>query len=379
MKENMDQLEEKLREEFERFAREEEKALRKSGGFIMPEGKKEKLYTAIRGKAGKKSVGMDKEEQSVYAGGMYGDREEQSAYAGEMYGDREEQSAYAGGMYEDREEQGAYAGGMYEDREDEIDWADRGDLAVMDADMSVPGGRIKERNLYAELSEEDWRALELGRKLMEQEVHEEFRVKALKKKRKKRRLMYVGVAAVLVMVLGIGVTSMGGAERIIKMVSQMVGGRQVKKATFSDDIKPEVRENEEEAYQKVSEKLGVEPVRILYKSKILKFIKIEFDEKIKTAELFYEYDGKAIIYLINASYSETAWGLDMEDKIVDTTEEEINGCKMEIEEYYVSETKTKKYSASFEYRGLEYYLIGDVEKENFYDILNSLFFYNISR
>ncbi|MEZ3487778.1 MAG: hypothetical protein K1W22_14655, partial [Lachnospiraceae bacterium] len=303
MKENMDQLEEKLREEFERFAREEEKALKKSGGFIMPEGKKEKLYTAIRGKAGKKNVGTDKEEQSVYAGGMY------------------------------------------EDREDEIDWADRGDLAVMDADMSVPGGRIKERNLYAELSEEDWRALELGRKLMEQEVHEEFRVKALKKKRKKRRLMYVGAAAVLVMVLGIGVTSMGGAERIIKMVSQMVGGREVQKINSSEDNYVIARESEEEAYQKVKEEFGVEPVRIINTAETLEFIKLEFDKEMQMAELFYEYDNESILYLINASYSKTSWGVDLEDEVVETMEDNINGCKMEIKEYYVSDTKKKKYSA----------------------------------
>ena len=53
MKEYMDQLEQKIREEFDRIAKEEENALQNSGGFIMPEGKKEELYTAIREKAGK--------------------------------------------------------------------------------------------------------------------------------------------------------------------------------------------------------------------------------------------------------------------------------------------------------------------------------------
>lgn len=346
MKENMDQLEEKLREEFERFAREEEKALRKSGGFIMPEGKKEKLYTAIREESEKKSVGTDKEEQS----------------------------AYAGGMYEDKEEQSAYAGGMYEDKEDEIDWADRGDLAVMDADMSVSGGRIKERNLYAELSEEDWRALELGRKLMEQEVHEEFRVKALKKKRKKRRLMYVGVAAVLVMVLGIGVTSMGGAERIIKMVTQMVGGREVQKINSSENNLVIAEEREEEAYQRIYEEFGVEPVRIIYKAGKMKFIKMDFQEEIRMAELYYEYNDISMIYLINASYSDDSLGIDTDDEILETVEKYIKGCKMEIKEYRVTGKRTKKYSASFEYNGLEYFIVAETGEEDFYKILENLIF-----
>ena len=51
MKEYMDQLEQKIREEFDRIAKEEENALQNSGGFIMPEWKKEELYTAIREKA----------------------------------------------------------------------------------------------------------------------------------------------------------------------------------------------------------------------------------------------------------------------------------------------------------------------------------------
>ena len=73
--------------------------------------------------------------------------------------------------------------------------------------------------LYAQLSEEDLRALELGRKIMEREAREERDGKIIRKK--KRIRMFIGLAAALVMAMGVGVTSIGGPERIIQMIERL--------------------------------------------------------------------------------------------------------------------------------------------------------------
>ncbi len=323
MKEYMDQLEQKIREEFDRIAKEEENALQNSGGFIMPEWKKEELYTAIREKAG---------ESGNSSGETSGDV--QSADVAEMSGE------------------------------------DRGELALADTAVAGRGAGAGRRNLYAELSEEDIRALELGRKILEQEAHKGIRGTVLKKK--KRGRVYIGLVAALVSALAIGVTSLGGAERVIMMVTQMVGDREVEKINSSDENLVMGRENEEEAYQKVSEEFGVEPVRIMYKTNKMEFEKMEFDEKTQTAELYYKYDKSRVAFWINASYVDTSWGIDVEDKIIDETETVIRGCKIGIKKYNVSKSNIHKYSAKFEYRGLEYYLIGVLEEEDFYNIIEHL-------
>ena len=330
MKEYMDQLEQKIREEFDRIAKEEENALQNSGGFIMPEWKKEELYTAIREKAG---------ESGNSSGETSGDV--QSADVAEMPGE------------------------------------DRGELALADTAVAGRGAGAGRRNLYAELSEEDIRALELGRKILEQEAHKGIRGTVLKKK--KRGRVYIGLVAALVLTLAIGVTSLGGAERVIMMVTQMVGDREVQKINSSEENYVIAKEIEEEAYQEVKEKFGIEPVRIINTVETLKFERLEFDEKLQTAELFYKFNNKSVIYFINASYSKTSWGLDVEDEMIGMVEETINGCKMEVKEYYIDETEAKKYSANFKYKGLEYCVVGNVKKDDFYYILNSLFFFNNSR
>lgn len=338
MKENMDQLEQKLREEFDRIAIEEENALQKNGGFIMPEEKKDELYAAIREKIEKKTGKTDRDVQSTVT------------VADEMTGG------------DGRE--------ILPEDPDEMMDEDRGEQIAADAHASDE--KAAKRNLYAELSEEDLKALELGRKLMEQEAHQEFQAKAWKKK--KRRRVYIGLAAALVTVLALGVTSMGGAERVIMMVTQVVGNREVEKINSSENNLVMGKENEEEAYQKVSEEFGVEPVRIMYKTDKMEFERMEFDEETQTAELYYKYDKNRLAYWINASYVDTSWGIDVEDKIVDETEKVIKGCKIGIKKYNISDSNSNKYSAKFEYRGLEYYFIGELEEEEFYNIIGNLFF-----
>ena len=223
--------------------------------------------------------------------------------------------------------------------------------------------------LYAQLSEEDLRALELGRKIMEREAREERDGKIIRKK--KRIRMFIGLAAVLGM--GVGVTSMGGPERIIQMMKRAVGDREITQIDSNED-NLKIIEAEEKAYQKVNETFGIEPVRIRYKAKKMKFEKMEFDKELQIVELYYEYEEEMIAYLINASYEDMSWGVDVEDEIVKSYDEEIKGCNIQIKVYNISPTDEKKYSASFKYKGLEYYLIGVMNEEVFYNILNNLFF-----
>ena len=324
MKEYMDQLEQKIREEFDRIAKEEENALQNSGGFIMPEGKKEELYTAIREKAGKSGNSSGETSGDV-----------QSADVAEMPGE------------------------------------DRGELALADASVAGRGAGAGRRNLYAELSEEDIRALELGRKILEQEAHKGIRGTVLKKK--KRGRVYIGLVAALVSALAIGVTSLGGAERVIRNMMLVIGDREITQVDSSEDNLI-VKENEEEAYQEIEEEFGVTPVKIIYKMKDMEFKEMKFNKKDQIAEVYYEYENKLLLYLINASYLDASLGIDADDKVIDTCEEKINGCKMEIKKYKVSKLKHIKYSASFKYNGLEYFILLETEEEDFKNLLENLFF-----
>lgn len=235
----------------------------------------------------------------------------------------------------------------------------------------------KER-LYAQLSEEDMKALEIGRRIMEEEAAGERKVRTVKIRKRLRTC--VGLAAALTLTMAIGVTSMGGPERIIQMVTQTVGDREREKITSSDKVMRTAEESEEEAYQKISDELGVEPVRIWNKTEEMKFIDMEYDEEIQTAEFYYEYNDDILIYLVNASYRDASLGVDIEDEIVDMYNKKIGNDEVEIlteiKEYEIQETGQERYSAQFEYKGLEYFFIGAMDKEDFEYILENLYIYD---
>lgn len=231
--------------------------------------------------------------------------------------------------------------------------------------------------LYAQLSEEDLRALELGRKIMEREAREERDGKIIRKK--KRIRMFIGLAAALVMAMGVGVTSMGGPERIIQMMKRAVGDREVTQIDSNED-NLKIIENEEEAYQEIEEDFGIKVARIFLRPDDFIFSKMEVDEELQIAEFVYKYNRDKVIYFVNASYKDTSFGIDIEDEIVDTYNKnfdsnEVN-FEVEIKEYKIRESGLKRFSAQFKYKGLEYFLIGSMDKEDFEYILENLYFYD---
>lgn len=256
-----------------------------------------------------------------------------------------------------------------------------------DKDIEMPEGfseslrlKIDERiqtsekvEAYAGLSEEDRRALELGRRMMEKEKDEEVRVRVVRKKR--RLKAYLSLAAVLVFVIALGITSIGGPNRVVKLVKQTVGNREVEKVNSGEDNLTIEEENEEEAYQIISDEFGIEPVKIINGPKDMTFQALEFDKTLQLAEMIYKYRDELIIYIINASYTDTSWGIDVEDTKIDQYKIENSGCSITVKEYETPEIATRRYSASFKYKGLEYFLIGTMEKEQFEKIINNLYFF----
>lgn len=222
---------------------------------------------------------------------------------------------------------------------------------------------------YSSLSDEDYRALRLGQEMLERKEEEK------KSARKKRGIrFYLGLAAVLILVLAVSMTSFGGAERIVLFLKSKVGDREVTKVNSSEDNLVIVEENEEEAYQTIKDEFGVEPVRIVGGPEIMWFDSMEIDKTLQFADLSYRYNGEKIVYFISASYKISSMGIDVEDKIIGEFQVEKKGCQLNIKEYVTADKQLHKYSASFKYMGMEYFLLGTMEKEDFYLIIENLYF-----
>ena len=231
---------------------------------------------------------------------------------------------------------------------------------------------MKRTDAYAKLSEEDREALRLGREMLKNQSEEKKIYTIRRKKRNIRRI--VALAAVLILVMAVGMTSFGGPERMLQFMKSSVGGRQVSKVNSSDKNKIIEEEDEEKAYDKIGEEFGIEPVRIIWCLKGMEFIKMELDTDIQVAELDYIRDREKMEFIISASYGKVSLGADNEDEIIDHYYIKEN-VPIEVTEYKTPETETNRYKAEFKYNNLYYCLTGTMTKEEMENILKNLYFF----
>ena len=231
---------------------------------------------------------------------------------------------------------------------------------------------MKRTDAYAKLSEEDQEALRLGREMLKNQSEEKKIYTMHRKKRNIRRI--VALAAVLVLVMAVGMTSFGGPERLLQFMKSSVGGRKVSQVDSSDKNKVIEEEDEEKAYEKIAEEFGIAPVRLWWYPKNMKFENMILDTDIQVAEVDYLYKGKKIEYFVSASYGEVSWGYDNEDKKIDYYFEQVKSTDIEVTEYETPETERNRYVAEFEYKKLHYCLSGELTKEEMENILKNLYF-----
>lgn len=227
------------------------------------------------------------------------------------------------------------------------------------------------------LSEEDREALELGRKMLKagigQKDPEEPSGKKVRRKKKPLK-MYLALAAVIVCVLAMGITSMGGPERIVRMMTQNVGDREVEYTVKGEKVKTIENEDEEKAYQEIRDNFDTEVVKICICLPEMRFDSMELDKDKQMADMYYYYNNKTIAYCINLPYRDGSWGIDFEDPIDKEYSKEIQGCTIEITKYKPNQKGLPRWDARFEYNNIEYLLTGTMKQQEFEKILKKLIF-----
>ena len=227
------------------------------------------------------------------------------------------------------------------------------------------------------LSEEDRKALELGRKMLKAEVGTADTSEKKVHYSRKPLKIYLALAAVIVCVLAMGITSMGGPERVVRMVRQAVGDRDVEPVDSNKTDKQNKiieGEAEEEAYQKIRDTFDTDVVKVFVCLPDMKFDTMNLDESKQVAEMYYSYDGETIGYIINMPYRDSSWGVDFEDSVEKKYSKEIHKCKINITLYEIEDSNVPKCVAKFKYGNIEYMLMGTMSEQNFEKILKNLFF-----
>lgn len=212
----------------------------------------------------------------------------------------------------------------------------------------------------AQLSKEDQELLQYGKIYKRQLKHRKYWV----------------LAAALVLALAVGMTSIGGPERIVQMLTRDVWDREQSVVNNDDGSVVQVEEwSEEEAFEKIEEMYGFYPVRMDYLPEGVRFEVLQMVSETEGIQLLYAKDNKLSVEMfIHPNHIVGSVGGDIEDVLLGEYIIQNDETEIEVEKYRVLENGEIRWKASFMQDKTYYEIIAhhDMEQEEFETILRSL-------
>lgn len=191
---------------------------------------------------------------------------------------------------------------------------------------------------------------------------------------RKKRAVFV-VAATMVLVLGIGMTSLGGRPYWLKVADLVLGNENtVTVDTEGEDRILTTDVSEKEAYEQIKEELGIEPVQLQYMPAGMEFDRCVIEKELGTAKLLYLYQEQILEYEICYQYSDVARSISTEDNLLQSYKKEKDGVEISIREFQVESIEQSMYSVTFERQDVLYRLRGIINREEMEKIVENLFF-----
>ena len=209
-----------------------------------------------------------------------------------------------------------------------------------------------------------------------QEYEYDKRVKkAVHRSRKKRRL-FLALAAVLILVCGSVMTGTG-SKSYWKVLWDRVAGDEEANIINVEDMESEETDDWDEVqiFNEIHRELGIYPVRLGYIPDGMLFSDYEIDKEQSRAIVFYRYDGQIIRYSMYMNDEDSSHGQIEPDQLTDEYQVKIDNISVDIKEYSVANHDENRYIAEFEYRDAQYQLIGLMGKNEFNKIIENLYFY----
>ena len=207
-----------------------------------------------------------------------------------------------------------------------------------------------------------------------QEYEYDKRIKKVYR-RKKKRMIIVAFAAVLVLALGSMITGVG-SRSYWRVLWERVVGNETQAYIDVEDMKTQETEDFDEidAYKEINQTFNISAIRMIAKPQNMYLQSFRIDKDQRYAVLFYNYNGEIIKYSIYLNDSDSSFGQKEPDKLSDNYNIERMGTRISIDEYSIEGKSKKGYVAEFKYRDVNYQLKGIMEKEEFNQIIKNLDF-----
>lgn len=220
-------------------------------------------------------------------------------------------------------------------------------------------GRKKSYHPEEYLTDEDRKALEIGRK----KLH-----------RTKNRGWYrhwTAMVAALACVFIVGVSTDANRVKLVNVLSTWIGDEALVKVN-NETNREDYESTERLADIEIEEKLGIKPIHFLYELKGMEFDRYEIDESAQIAKLFYIYEDSILTIIMRQNDDGTAKGTMKDGTITETFN--VKTDIGEIAVLSIDGRLGKKYMAEFIYGNAYYHIFGEMPKKEFVNLISSIFF-----
>ena len=220
--------------------------------------------------------------------------------------------------------------------------------------------KVREDKSLDDITVSDEMEKELFNKIQDYEYDK--RHKKVIRKKKKSKLVIGVLAAVLILVCGSVMTSVGSKSYWKTLWNDSNGDEQNNGIDVENMESIETEDIDEVGvYKEIAKVMGNYLVRIEYKPEDMALKKYSVDQNQRRANLFYQNGKEIIRYSMYMNSKDSSLGQKAVDNLVDEYEVENKGRQIRVEEYEVRKTKEKRYIAELEYKGDQYQLKGIME------------------
>lgn len=233
--------------------------------------------------------------------------------------------------------------------------------------------KVREDKSLDDITVSDEMEKELFNKIQDYEYDK--RHKKVVRKKKKSKLVIGALAAVLILVCGSVMTSVGSKSYWKTLWNDSNGDEQNNGIDVENMESIETEDIDEmEVDKKITKVMGVSLVKMQYKPKDMVLKRYIIDKEQRMAILFYQYGEEVIKYYMYTNSTDSSFGEKTVDQLLDEYEFQNGKHSILVKQYEIKNSDEERYIAEFEYNDIHYQIKGSMEKEEFEKILENLFF-----
>lgn len=233
--------------------------------------------------------------------------------------------------------------------------------------------KVREDRSLDDIKVSDEMEKELFNKIQDYEYDK--RHKKVVRKKKKSKLVIGALAAVLILVCGSVMTSVGSKSYWKTLWNDSNGDEQNNGIDVENMESIETEDIDEmEVDKKITKVMGVSLVKMQYKPKDMVLKRYIIDKEQRMAILFYQYGEEVIKYYMYTNSTDSSFREKTVDQLLDEYEFQNGKHSILVKQYEIKNSDEERYIAEFEYNDIHYQIKGSMEKEEFEKILENLFF-----